>query len=58
MKTCNHCLTVKPLDKFSNNPKNKKDGKAAKCKKCHDLVYNKKVGNNIDHVIKNAYVWP
>lgn len=58
MKICKHCLIPKPLEDFSNNPKNKKDGKAAKCKYCHDLVYNKKVGCAIEHIVKTAYVWP
>lgn len=57
-KECNSCRKLKTLDMFARNPKNKKDGRAAKCHECHDLIYNKGIGNSLESVANSAYLWP
>jgi hypothetical protein len=54
-KQCNCCGLIKKVTEFAPNPSNKKDGRAAKCHKCHGERYNRKPSLNL---LENAYVWP
>lgn len=60
MKPCTACKVVKPLDEFSRNKSNKKDGRAYRCKPC-DLMYRRKrEGGGTPHTpaqIRQATPW-
>lgn len=51
-KRCTCCGEKKALKHFSGN------GKAAKCKQCHNEVYNNKLTGSLEHIARTAYVWP
>lgn len=55
MKKCTICKKVKDLEDFS--PGNAKDGKAAACKDCRNEKYNRRKGNKLDEIAKNAYIF-